>query len=423
MADGGVLVAAAVAMVRTNWAGNYAYRARMVHRPETVEELRKIVAKAPRLRALGSRHSFTGIADSDELVTLEGLGGERIEVDREASAVTVAGGVTYAELARALNDHGLALANLASLPHISIGGAVATGTHGSGDRNRNLAAAVRAIELVGSDGSVSWLRRGDPDFGGVIVGLGAVGVVTRLTLDVEPVYEVRQRVFEGLGWDALHEHFGEIMGSGYSVSAFTLWGSSVDQVWVKSRDEPPAELLDAVPASGDVHPIPGLDPVHATAQMAVPGPWSERLPHFRSGFTPSSGEEIQSEYLLDRSRALEAIDALRTLAGTVTPLLQISEIRTVAADSMWLSPQYGRETVGFHFTWVRRQDEVERALAAIEEALLPLGARPHWGKLFLAGADAIAPRYERLAEFRRLCERLDPRGAFRNEWLERHVLG
>jgi alditol oxidase len=255
------------------------------------------------------------------------------------------------------------------------------------------------------------------------VSLGAVGVVTRLELDVEPAYDVSQRVFEGLSWDALGEHFDEVMGGGYSVSAFTLWGPRVYQVWVKSRGEPPAELLDAVPAAADVHPIPGLDPVNCTPQMGVPGLWSERLPHFRSGFTPSSGEEIQSEYLLPRDRALEGIDALRRLAPAIMPLLQISEIRTVAADSLWMSPQYGRDTIGFHFTWVREQEAVERALRKIEEALLPLDALPHWGKLFLAGADVLAPRYERLSAFRGLLERLDTRGAFRNEWLAHHVLG
>ncbi len=409
-------------MARANWAGNYVYRARALHRPETVEELREVVARTPRLRVLGSRHSFSGVADSDEQLTLEALASEAV-IDRGAGSVTVGAAMTYAQLARSLERERFALANLASLPHISIAGAVATATHGSGDRNRNLAGAVRAIELVTSDGEVSWVRRGDPDFDGLVVGLGAVGVATRLELDVEPVYEVRQRVFEGLSWDALGEHFDEVMGSGYSVSAFTLWGPCVYQVWVKARGEPPAELFDAEPASVDVHPIPGLDPVNCTPQLGVPGLWSERLPHFRSGFTPSSGEEIQSEYLLPRDRAREGIDALRRLASTIAPLLQISEIRTIAADSLWMSPAYARDTVGLHFTWVRRQAEVERVLREIEAALLPLGARPHWGKLFLAEADVIAPRYERLDDFRLLCERLDPRGAFRNDWLERHVLG
>jgi xylitol oxidase len=409
-------------MPLTNWSGNYAYRARQVHRPATVEAVQEIVAGAARVRVLGSRHSFTDIADSDELLTLDALPGEAA-IDREANSVTVSAAVTYAQLAAALNGERLALANLASLPHISIAGAVTTATHGSGVRNRNLAAAVRAIELVDGRGGVSWLRRGDPDFEGVVVGLGAVGAVTRLALDIEPEYEVSQRVFERLSWDALYEHFDEVMASGYSVSAFTLWGRWVDQVWVKARGEPISRLFDAVPATADVHPIPGLDAVHCTLQMGVPGPWSERLPHFRSGFTPSSGEEIQSEYLLPRDRALEGIDALRRLARAITPLLQISEIRTIAADSLWMSPQYGRDTVGFHFTWVRQQDEVERALRAIEEVLLPLGARPHWGKLFLAGADVLAPGYERVGDFRHVCERLDPRGAFRNAWLERHVFG
>jgi xylitol oxidase len=252
--------------------------------------------------------------------------------------------------------------------------------------------------------------------------------VTRVTLDVELDYAVRQRVFEGLGWDALTENFDAITASGYSVSVFTRWGEATDQVWVKSRvgEEAEAvrdELFGAVAATEDRHPILGLDPVHATAQLGVPESWSERLSHFRMGFTPSVGAELQSEYLLPRAALPAAIDGLRPLAGAIRPLLQVSEIRTVAADRLWMSPQYGQDTVGIHFTWTLEPEAVERVLVDVEAALLPLGARPHWGKLFLARAGEIAPRYERLPDFVRLAERLDPRGAFRNDWLEAHVLG
>jgi xylitol oxidase len=413
-------------MAETNWAGTYAFRAAALHRPSTREQLREIVARAPRVRVLGSRHSFTDLADSAELVSLEGLPAD-VAVDHEAGTVSCNAALKYGELAVALAGEEVALHNLASLPHISIAGAVATATHGSGDANGNLATAVRSLELVTSAGDVVTASRGEADFDGLVVGLGALGAVTRVTLDVEPGYEVRQRVFEGLSWAALLEHFDEITAAGYSVSVFTRWGEDVDQVWIKSRvtDAPEAQrgdLFGAVAATLDRHPILGLDPVNCTPQLGVPGRWSDRLPHFRMGFTPSNGEEIQSEYHVARSHAAAAIQAVHGIAGTLAPVLQVSEIRTIAADRLWMSPQYGQAGVALHFTWTREPAAVARVLVELEAALAPFEPRPHWGKLFLAGAAALAPRYERRADFVRLAQRLDPRGAFRNDWLDARVL-
>jgi xylitol oxidase len=414
-------------MATTNWAGTHVFAAGTLHRPTSQAQLREIVAGAPRVRVLGSRHSFSDIADSAELVTLEDLPDD-VVVDHEAGTVSCNAALKYGELATALAAQGVALHNLASLPHISVGGAVATATHGSGDANGNLATAVASLELVTSTGDVVSASRGDADFDGLVVGLGALGAVTRITLDVEPAYEVRQRVFEGLSWEALDEHFDAITTSGYSVSVFTRWGQTVDQVWVKSRvtdapEEQRGDLFGAVAATLDRHPILGLDPVNCSPQLGVPGPWSDRLPHFRMGFTPSNGEEIQSEYQVARRHAVEAIRAVRGLADTLAPVLQVSEIRTIAADDLWMSPQYGQATVGLHFTWTREPDAVARVLVALEAALAPFAPRPHWGKVFLADAATLAPRYERLADFAALADRLDPRGAFRNEWLAAHVLG
>jgi len=391
--------------------------------------VREIVAAAPRVRVLGSRHSFTDIADSAELVTLEAIAPD-VVVDREAMTVTCGGAVRYGELALELGREGLALANLASLPHIAVAGAVSTATHGSGDGNGNLATAVAALEIVCSDGRVLRIARGDPDFDGLVVGLGAVGAVTRITLDVEPAYEVSQRVFEGLRWDDLFQHFDAITTSGYSVSVFTRWGETVDQVWVKSRADsgapagaPDDTLFGAALATGHRHPILGVDPVNCTPQLGVAGPWSERLPHFRMGFTPSAGAEIQSEYLVARRHAVAAIEAVLGISATVRPLIQVSELRTIAADALWMSTAYGRDTVAIHFTWAPEPDAVRRALVEVERALAPFEARPHWGKLFLAGAGEIGPLYERLGDYRALLDRVDARGAFRNAWLAEHVLG
>jgi xylitol oxidase len=412
---------------QVNWAGNYTYRAGRLHRPSTLEQVQEIVGGAPRVRVLGSRHSFTDLADSAELLSLDGLPAD-VAVDQAAGTVSLAAGLTYGALARALQPEGVALANLASLPHLSVAGAVATATHGSGDANGNLATAVAGLELVTSSGELLTASRGDDDFEGLVVGLGALGAVTRITLDVEPAYDVRQRVFEGLAWDVLLERFEEVTAAGYSVSLFTHWGEAVDQVWVKSRvtgapEQVRGDLFGARAATVERHPILGIDPVNCTPQLGRPGRWSDRLPHFRMGFTPSSGQELQSEYLVPRRHAAAAIGALRGLAGTVRPVLQVSELRTVAADRLWLSPQHGQDTVAVHFTWVPDQDAVRRVLVEVEAALAPFGARPHWGKVFLADAAAIAPLYPRLPDFVGLAHRLDPRGAFANAWLRTHLLG
>ena len=395
-------------MSEHNWAGNFAYRAARIHRPRTLEALRDLVAGADGLRVLGSRHSFNAIADADELVSLRAL---PADVTTDGETVSFGAGLTYGELAVELDRHGLALHNLASLPHISVAGAIATGTHGSGNANGNLATAVRALELLTSAGDTVRLQQGDDDFEGAVVGLGALGVVTRLTLAVEPAFELRQRVFEDLSWEVLVEHFDAVSGAGYSVSVFSRLGAAVDAVWVKDRGDL-AELFDARPATVERHPIIGIDPVNTTQQLGVPGPWWDRLPHFRMGFTPSNGEEIQSEYLLPRRHAVAAIAALRGLGDRLRPLLQVCEIRTVAADRLWMSPMYERDTVALHFTWVRDQAAVEAVLEPLEAALAPFEPRPHWGKVYLS-----APAYPRGADFLALVERYDPRGSFRNDWL------
>jgi len=414
-------------VTEVNWAGNYTYSAERVHRPSTLEQVREIVVSAPRVRVLGSRHSFSDIADSTELVTLAGLPAD-VVVERAAGTVSFGAGMTYGDLAGVLWHEGFALHNMASLPHISVAGAVSTATHGSGDASGNLATAVAGLEIVTSDGEIVTASRGDADFDGLVVGLGALGAVTRLTLDVEPAYDVRQRVFEGLTWDALYGHFDEITASGDSVSVFTGWRQIVDQVWVKSRvtDAPEqvrGDLFGARAATVDRHPILGLDPVNCTPQLGRPGPWSDRMSHFRLGFTPSSGEELQSEFLVPREHAVAAIQAMQALGDRIRPVLQVCEIRTVAADWLWMSPQYGRDTIGIHFTWMPEAGAVARVLADVEAALAAFQARPHWGKLFLAGAATLGALYERVPDFIGLIKRLDPRGAFRNPWLEARVLG
>ena len=409
----------------TNWAGNVTYSAREVTAPDSLPALRELVAASRRVRVLGSGHSFNEIADTDGvLLSLTRLP-VAVDVDTTARTVRVTGAVRYAELAREVHAHGLALHNMASLPHISVAGSVATGTHGSGTTNGSLASAVRTVELVAHDGSMRTLHRGEPHFDGAVVSLGALGVVTALTLDLEPAYQVRQHVFTGLPLAGLD--FDAVASAAYSVSLFTDWRSPrFGQVWLKQRcdaDTPPPDFPWAPPADTPQHPLPGMPPVHCTPQLGEPGPWHERLPHFRAEFVPSSGAELQSEYLLPREHAGAALQALDAVRDTVAPVLQICEVRTVAADTLWLSPAYRRDTVALHFTWVPDTAAVLPVVRLLEKCLDPFEPRPHWGKVFTTAPESLRARYPRLADFTALADALDPSHTFRNPFLTRILSG
>lgn len=408
----------------TNWARSITYTAKEFHRPRSVEELRAVVAGGAKVRVLGSGHSFNRIADPGEegvLVSIAGLP-PVIDVDTAARTVRVSGGVRYAELAQAVHARGLALPNMASLPHISVAGSVATGTHGSGVGNGPLAVAVREVALLTADGSTVTIGRGDARFDGAVTSLGALGVVTALTLDLEPAYEVEQYVFTELPLEGLD--FEAVAGSAYSVSLFTDWRRpGFRQVWVKRRtDQPAVDFPWAEPATEALHPVPGMPAANCTRQSGVPGPWHERLPHFRAEFTPSNGEEIQSEYLLPRAAALDALHAVDAVRETVAGVLQICEVRTIAADAQWLSPAHARDSVALHFTWVRDEPAVLPVVRRLEEALAPFDPRPHWGKVFGIPAADLRDRYARLADFRALARTLDPAGTFTNGFV-RDLLG
>lgn len=413
-----------------NWAGNYTYTAARIHRPQTVEQVREIVVRAGKLRALGTRHSFNDIADSaEDLISLEHL--DRVTaLDRARSTVTVEAGIRYGQLGQSLLREGYALHNLASLPHISVAGACATGTHGSGDGNGNLATAVAAMEVVTADGEVVEFsrERDGPQFQGIVIGLGAFGVITKLTLDIVPAFSIRQDVYENLPLALMEQHFDAIMGSGYSVSLFTDWQSeNINQIWLKRRVTDGATsaltpaLLKATPAPADRHPIAAISAVNCTAQMGVPGPAFERLPHFRMDYTPSSGQELQTEYFVPRPHAAAAIRTIWQMRNRLAPLLQISEVRTIAADTLWMSPCYQQACATIHFTWKQDWPAVQKLLPLIEERLAPFGARPHWGKLFTMPPAQVQSRYEKLPEFRQLLQSHDPRGKFRNSFVEKYL--
>ena len=414
---------------RTNWSGNYQYHAERLDVPESVEEVQRIVKGRAKVKALGARHSFNNIADtSGDQISLQKF--QQMELDAKSHTVTVGAGVKYGQVAPYLYEKGYALHNLASLPHISVVGACATGTHGSGSKNGNLSTAVRAMELITPQGEVVVLSADrDPEhFRGAVVGLGGLGMVTKITLAVQPAYDVRQVVYENLPFGELEHNLDEIFSSGYSVSLFTDWQNHrATQVWIKSRVDQVGtsafkpEFFGAKLATKKLHPLAGHSAENCTEQMGIPGPWYERLPHFRMNFTPSSGDELQSEYFVPRDKAYQAILAVEKLRDHVTPHLMITELRTIDADDLWMSPCYKRPAMTIHFTWKPEWTAVKAVLPMIEEQLLPFDARPHWAKLFTMTPSRLQSQYVKLPEYRALLQHYDPSGKARNEYLNHNI--
>jgi xylitol oxidase len=416
---------------RTNWAGNYTFHADHLYDPKTAEEVQHVVKSCDKLRALGRGHSFNGIADSTKnQISLKQL--DQIVLDEKSRTVTVGAGVTYGQLAPVIDARGYAVHNLASLPHVSVIGACATGTHGSGSKNRNLSAAVSAMEIVTADGSLHTLSRAkDGDkFMGAVVSLGGLGVVTKTTLDVGPTFQVAQVVYENLSMSHLEKHLDEIFLSGYSVSLFTDWQNHrITQVWIKRRLNPgeshtfAPEFFGAKLATRNLHPLAGHSAENCTEQMGIPGPWYERLPHFRMNFTPSSGAELQTEYFVPRDKGYEAILAVEQLRDRITPHLFITELRTIDSDSLWISPAYERPSMAIHFTWKPEWPEVKKVLPLIEEKLAPFDPRPHWAKLNTVPPSRLKQLYVKMPEFQALLKQYDPQGKFRNQFLDTNIFG
>ncbi|MCU7725021.1 FAD-binding protein [Actinoplanes sp. KI2] len=403
----------------TNWAGNVVFGARRLHRPSSVDQVRSLVASGGPLRVLGSGHSFNRMADTTgDLVSLAGLP-RVVEVSADRTSVRIDGGIRYGELAVALEKEGLALHNTASLPHISVAGAVATATHGSGVRHANLATAVSGLEFISGTGDLVTLSRDSSDLAGAVVGLGAPGVVTALTLDVVPSFALRQYVYDTVPRASISEHLPEMLADGYSVSLFTDWtGMDANMAWLKRAEPMSGPWFGATPADGPRHPVPGRPAQNSTDQSGEPGPWHTRLPHFRMEFTPSSGAELQSEWHVAAVDGLAAIDAVASIRARVAPVLQVCEIRAIAADELWLSPNYQRDSVALHFTWIADTDAVLPVVASVEEVLEPLHPRPHWGKVFTMAPPSVRAAFPRFGDFQDLVRRYDPSGVFRNRWLD-----
>ena len=400
-----------------NWAGNVTFHPQRLHQPTSIPELQEIVASARWARALGGAYSFNRIADTaGELIAVDQLPAVH-DIDRERMTVQVSAGTRYGDLSTYLQNNGLALGNLASLPQISVAGACITGTHGSGNANGSLPSAVTSVTLVTAHGELVTLNHGEPEFGGVVVSLGALGIVTSMSITVCPTFDVEQSVFDGLSWRALLTHFDSITASGYSVSVFSHFNDA-NRIWLKHRcGDPPGDLTHTGvhPAQTPQHPLVGLPADNCTDQLGVAGPWQERLPHFRPHFVPATGIELQSEYFLPRAQAAAALESLYRIRDRFAPVLLICEIRTVAADDCWLSQNYQRDTVAIHFAWRPDMSAVMPVLPDIEQALAPYEPRPHWGKLFTLDAATLRASYPRWDQFDRLTKEFDPDGKFSND--------
>ncbi len=452
-------------MTLRNWSENVQFSAAKVYAPQTVEELQELVRASRKVRVLGSRHSFNDIAAIDAQIDASQDGKtaaqdppdpassahvsvERLDIpvtfDPKRNTVTCGANITYGDLCQRLHAQGVALRNTASLPHISVGGACATATHGSGDNNGNLASEVEGLELVAADGELRSLTpdSGGEEFFGGVVGLGGLGAVTSITLATVPAFAMEQTVYEDLPVAELYDHFDAIMSSAYSVSLFTDWlGGTVNQVWLKQQmgawadwegganagagGGPPAgnSFFGARPAPTHRHPVTRFDPSPCTPQMGIPGPWHERLPHFRVDSTPASGDELQTEYFVPREHAVPALQAMEGLRDRFESVLWISEVRSVAADRLWLSQSYQTPTVALHFSWRRDWPAVRALLPVVEEALAPFQVRPHWGKLFSLAPAQLAANFTRMADFQGLLGSWDPAGKFRNGYFDRHIYG
>ena len=412
-----------------NWAGNLEYSTSKIDYAKSVEEIQQLVKKYSKLKVLGTKHCFNTIADSKyNFISLRDMN-KVVALDATNKTVTVEGGMKYGELCPWLNEKGFALHNLASLPHISIAGAITTATHGSGVKNGNLSTAVAALEIVTADGDVMHLSNKDGEkFYAAVVGLGTIGVITKVTLNIQPAFMMRQYVYTNMPLQQVKEHFDEIVSAGYSVSLFTDWQhESINEVWVKSRVDDTAnsdvkkDFFGAKPATKNLHPIIELSAENCTEQMGVPGAWYERLPHFKMGFTPSSGKELQAEYFVPHQNAVDAILAIQRLGKQISPHLFISEIRTINEDNLWMSPCYKKPCVTIHFTWKQEWDAVSKLLPVIEKELAPYNARPHWGKLFTMSSAKLLSHYEKANAFKTMVAELDPHAKFRNEFLEKNI--
>jgi alditol oxidase len=414
----------------SNWSKNQSFKFRKIFYPTSTDEIVSIVKSAKKVKVIGTAHSFNTSAAADDgyeeetdLICLSNLCVNPI-LDEEKKTITVSAGSKFGEIFHwiSINAPNFALHNSASLPHISVGGAIATATHGSGVKHGNLSSAVVSLELIKANGEIMNISRETKgsEFDGYIVHLGCLGVVTRVTLSLVSAFNIRQDCFVCLDFDIALQNIDEILSSGYSVSLFTTWSNRLfEQVWRKSTPDTVFEtetFFGSKKAITKIHPC-DQSPECCTEQLGQVGPSYERLPHFKFEFQPSVGDELQSEFFIARADAAAALEAIMSLSKVISPLLFITEVRSIASDKLWMSTAYDRESVAIHFTWKPLWNEVQKVLPMIEIALEKFSARPHWGKLFSHKAETISLIYPKINDFAALREQLDPEAKFVNKFL------
>ncbi len=413
-----------------NWSGHTSFTARRYHEPTSVEEIQDIVSSSSQVRVIGSRHSFNGIADSSVDQLWLGAMNQKVIIDTLNKKATVPAGITYTELCPVLEETGFALTNLASLKHITVAGAVTTATHGSGNGVGNLATVVSGVEMVSANGDlVEYTREQNPDiFPGVVVSLGALGIITRYTLDLVPSFLIQQDSYENIPFSEVYEHYGEITNSAYSVSLFPTWQNDYCETLVLKRKASSKEPLSTPDTFFGARSRPPEKARKASegrsySPFGKPATWHESLPHYSLHEPEKMGNELQSEYFLPRENLVEALKAVQSLKEDLEPILGGSEIRSVAADDLWMSPANGQDIVGIHFNWLKKWDGIKLFLPKLEAALRPYSAMPHFGKLFHMGHEELKEVYPALNNFRKLILESDPEGKFNNDFIKKYILG
>jgi len=411
-----------------NWAGNLTFSAKEYIEIDSISKLQSIVSKASGVKVLATGHSFNDIADTNQTqISIKNLS-NKIEIDSIKKVVLVPAGMQYADVCRYLETKGWALFNTASLGEITVAGAMLTGTHGSGSNNPVLSDCVEGIEMVLESGEIFNISREDSDeFFGFVISLGALGVFTKLKLKIVESFSIKQFVYENIGIQSISENFDDVFDKSYSVSYFSNWKkNSTGQIWMKFLDnnnfpQLPSVWLDGNIANANQHPVKVNDPSPCTDQMGVSGKWLYRLPHFKLDSSPASGDEVQTEYLVDRAYVSHYIDELSNIGDEIAARVYATEIRTIKADDLWLSGAHGRQTVGFHFTW-KKSDSLQTFLPKIEEILGNHNGRPHWGKLFSTPRENLIGRYPKYSNFEDLLKKYDPNKKFRNSFINRYFI-
>jgi len=409
-----------------NWAGNLTFSGKEYIEVDSISRLQSVVSKASGVKVLGTGHSFSDIADTTQTqISIKNLSNE-IEIDSIKKVALVPAGMQYADVCRYLEKRGWALFNTASLGEITVAGAILTGTHGSGSYNPILSDCVEGIEMVLASGEIfNLLREDSKEFSGFVVSLGALGVFTKLKLKIVESFSIKQFIYENIGMQSIAENFEAIFDKAYSVSYFSNWEkNTTGQIWMKFLDdnnlaELPSVWLGGNIANANQHPVKTNDPSPCTDQMGVSGKWLYRLPHFKLDCSPASGDEVQTEYLVNRTYVREYIAGLSNIGDEIAARVYATEIRTIKSDDLWLSGAHGRQTVGFHFTW-KKSDSLHKFLPKVEEILGEHDGRPHWGKLFSTPRENLMGRYPKYSHFEELLKKYDPDKKFRNSFINRY---